>query len=41
MTSNAPGKGYRGLRRNYQQTLNRFVGPTEVFVSGGTFQLKD
>ena len=27
--------------KNYQQTLNRFVGPTEVFVSGETLQLKD
>ena len=22
---------YRGLLKNYQETLNRFVGPTEVF----------
>ena len=41
MTSNAPDYGYRGLLKNYQQTLNRFVGPTEVFVSGDTLQLKD
>lgn len=41
MTSNAPDYGYRGLLLNYQQTLNRFVGPTEVFVSGDTLQLKD
>ena len=25
----------------YRQTLIRFVGPTEVFVSGDTLQLKD
>lgn len=41
MTSNAPDWGYRGLIKNYQQTLKRFVGPTEVFVSGNTLQLKD
>ncbi len=41
MTSNAPDTMYQGLLRNYQQTLNRFVGPTEVFVSGDTLQLKD
>ena len=29
------------LLKNYQQTLGRFVGPTEVFVSGDTLQLKD
>ncbi len=41
MTSNAPDTGYLGLLRNYQQTLSRFVGPTEVLVSGNTLQLKD
>jgi len=41
MTSNAPDTGYPGLLRNYRQTLSRFVGPTEVFVSGNTLQLKD
>lgn len=41
MTSNAPDTGYQGLLKNYQMTLNRFVGPTEVFVSGDTLQLKD
>ena len=41
MTSNAPDTMYRGLIRDYRQTLNRFVGPTEVFVSGNTLQLKD
>ena len=41
MTSNAPDNMYQGLLRNYQQTLNRFVGPAEIFVSGDTLQLKD
>jgi len=41
MTSNAPDTGYHEMVGNYQQTLNRFVGPTEVFVSGDTLQLKD
>lgn len=41
MTSNAPDTGYAGLLQNYQQTLNRFVGPTKVFVSGNTLQIKD
>ena len=41
MTSNAPDTSYAGLLRNYRQTLSRFVGPTEVFVSGNTLQLKD
>lgn len=41
MTSNAPDSSYLGLLRNYQQTLNNFVGPTEIFVSGNTLQLKD
>ena len=27
--------------QNYRETLSRFVGPTEVFVSGDTLQLKD
>ncbi len=41
MTSNAPDTMYMDMMRNYQQTLNRFVGPTEIFVSGNTLQLKD
>ena len=41
MTSNAYDTAYTGLLRNYQQTLTRFVGPTEFFVSGNTLQLKD
>ena len=41
LTSNAPEGYYTDLMQNYQQTLSRFVGPTEVFVSGDTLQLKD
>ena len=41
MTSNAPDTAYAGMLRGYQQTLSRFVGPTEVLVSGNTLQLKD
>lgn len=41
MTSNAPDMAYMNLMRGYQQTINTFVGPTEVFVSGDTLQLKD
>lgn len=41
MTSNAPDTMYRDLLQGYQQALSSFVGPTEVFVSGDTLQLKD
>ncbi|MBQ5952312.1 MAG: flavodoxin family protein [Lachnospiraceae bacterium] len=41
MTSNAPDTMYRNLVRGYQQTLSRFVGPTDVLVSGNTLQLND
>ena len=41
MTSNAPDPMYRNLLENYRQTLSRFVGPAQVFVSGDTLQLKD
>ena len=41
MTSNAPDTMYTNLLQNYQRTLSRFVGPTELFVSGDTLQLKD
>ena len=41
MTSNAPDTMYANLLQNYQQTLSRFVGPTEVLVSGDTLQLND
>ncbi len=41
MTSNAPDTAYGALMQNYQQTLSRFVGPTELLISGDTLQLKD
>ena len=41
MTSNAPDTMYTTLIESYQQTMNRFVGPTKVLVSGDTLQLKD
>ncbi len=40
MTSNAPDYAYQQLLKNYQQTMNHFVGPTEVFVSGDTCSLR-
>ena len=41
MTSNAQDTAYTPLLENYQQTLTRFVGPTQTFVSGDTLQLSD
>ncbi|MBR3493952.1 MAG: flavodoxin family protein [Clostridia bacterium] len=41
MTSNAQETAYLPLVQNYQQTLTRFVGPTEILISGDTLQLKD
>ena len=41
MTSNAPDTYFTELMKNYQNTLSRFVGPTEIFISGDTLQLKD
>lgn len=41
MTSNAPEGAYQQLLAGYQQTLNFLVGPTKVFVSGNTLQLRD
>ena len=41
MTSNAPDTMYLDMITNYQQTLSRFVGPTQVLVSGDTLQLRD
>ena len=41
MTSNAPDTMYANLLQGYQRTLNGFVGPTELLVSGDTLQLKD
>ncbi len=41
MTSNAGDTAYTNLLNNYKGTLDRFIGPTKVFVSGNTLQLKD
>ena len=41
MTSNAPEGMYENLVSNYQNTLSRFVGPTDTLVAGDTLQLKD
>ena len=41
MTSNAPDTAYLDMVKNYQQVFSRFVGPTEILVSGNTLQLKD
>ena len=41
MTSNAPDTMYLDMMRGYQQTLSRFVGPTDLLISGNTLQLKD
>ncbi len=41
MTSNAPDTMYKDLLETYRRTLDRFVGPTRVFVSGDTLQLTD
>ena len=41
MTSNAPDNAYLPMLQNYQNVFNGFVGPTEVFVSGETLQIKD
>ncbi len=41
MTSNAPDTMYLSMLQGYQNTLSRFVGPTELFVSGNTLQLRD
>lgn len=41
MTSNAPDTMYADLVGRYQQTLARFVGPTQTLVAGNTLQLRD
>ena len=47
MTSNAgdmayePGGFYRAIIDNYQTTLNRIIGPTEVIIAADTMQVKD
>lgn len=33
--------GYDKMLEAYQQTLNNFVGPTELFICGNTLQVKD
>ena len=41
ITSNAPDTMYADLLEKYQSVLSNFVGPTQVFVSGDTLQIKD
>ena len=41
MTSNASDTMYIRLIKNYQQTMSRFVGPTDIIVSGDTLQIND
>ena len=41
MTSNASSDYYLKMLENYRNTLDSFIGPTEVFVSGETMQVKD
>lgn len=41
MTCNAPEETYQGLVGNYQQTLERLIGPTKTLVCGETLQIED
>ena len=41
MTSNSPDTAYQRLLQQYQDLLDRFVGPTETFACGGTLQIDD
>jgi multimeric flavodoxin WrbA len=41
MTSNAPENMYMKMLDGYRNTLNNFIGPTQVMVSGETMQVKD
>ena len=41
MTSNAPDTAYMDLIEEYRSTLSRFVGETQVLISGDTLQLRD
>ncbi len=41
MTSNAPDNSYLELVSGYKATFERFIGPTDVLISGNTLQLKD
>jgi len=33
--------GYSAMLEQYKNTLERFVGPTQLFVCGDTLQVKD
>lgn len=41
MTSNGHADYYKDLMQQYQQTFQRFIGPTETYACGDTLQLKD
>ena len=41
MTSNGPELIYKGLVKNYKNSLSTFIGPTKVFYVGDTKQVKD
>jgi len=41
MTSNAPDTLYTSMLENYRRTLETFIGPTRILVSGETLQVKD
>ena len=46
MTSNAseeayPAIGYDGMLKRYENTLNNFVGPTNIMICGNTLQVND
>ena len=41
MTSNGAASYNMSLLQNYQETMSRLVGPTEVFSCGDTLQVKD
>ena len=41
MTSNGHAEYYKDLMQQYQQTFQRFIGPTETYACGDTLQLKD
>ena len=41
MTSNAPETMYANMLNEYKGVLSKFVGPTDVFVSGETQHVKD
>ncbi len=41
MTSNARDTMYASMLNGYRNSLERFIGPTKVFVSGETLQVND